>query len=74
MGWTSYSCYQLPGIGEGHLTALCSRAGYKMTQIGRKAFLECAETVIDLGGSKRMRDSESESKKLLDRLRLGVNV
>ncbi len=64
--------YQLPGIGEGPLTALFSRAGSKMTQIGRTALLECAECVMDLGSSKRMKDSESSNKQLLQRLRIGA--
>ena len=63
--------YQLPGIGEGPLTALFSRAGSKMTQIGRSALLECAECVMDLGSSKRMKDSERANKLLLQRLRIG---
>ena len=63
--------YQLPGIGDGVLTALVSRAGSKMTQIGRQTFLDCAQYVMDLGGSKRMNNSESKNRQLLNRLRTG---
>lgn len=66
--------YQLPGIGEGPLTALFSRYGSKMTYNGRKALLECADYVLQLGGSKRVRNSESETKALVDRLRIGTNI
>ena len=63
--------YQLSGIGDGVLTALVSRAGSKMTQIGRQTFLDCAQYVMDLGGSKHMNNSESKNRQLLNRLRTG---
>lgn len=66
--------YQLPGIGEGPLTALFSRYGSKMVFNGRKVLLEAAETVLELGGSKRVKEGQSETKQLLNRLRLGNDI
>lgn len=66
--------YQLPGIGEGPLTALFSRYGSKMTYNGRKVLLEASEVVMELGGSKRVRNDQSETKELLNRLRLGTDI
>ena len=63
--------YQLPGIGDGILNALVSCAGLKMTQIGRQTFLDCAQYVMDLGGSKHMNNSESHNRQLLNCLRTG---
>lgn len=66
--------YQLPGIGEGPLTALFSRAGGKMTCIGRSTFLDCAQNVMELGGSKRMNNKENKNRELLNRLRIGEGI
>ena len=66
--------YQLPGIGEGAFTALYSRYGSKMTYNGRKALLECAEYVVELGSSKRLIGSENTTKALMDRLRIGLDI
>ena len=66
--------YQLPGIGEGALTALFSRYGSKMTFKGRQALLECADYVFNLKSSKRIQHAEVETKNLMDRLRLGTDI
>ena len=63
--------YQLPGGEEGGLAALFSRGGGKMTQGGRRALLECAECVMELKGSKRMKENLIKQKELLNRLRIG---
>ena len=63
--------YQLPGIGEGPLTALYSRYGSKMVFNGREALLEASNLVVELGGSKRLIGSQSKARLLLDRLRTG---
>jgi PIF1-like helicase len=66
--------YQLPGIGEGAFSALFSTYGSKMVFKGRKALLECSEYVLNLEGSKRVKENESETKLLLDRVRLGTDI
>jgi hypothetical protein len=66
--------YQLPGIGEGPLTALYSRYGTKMTYKGRRALMECSKFVMELGGSKRLQSSQSDAKAMLDRIRIGEDV
>lgn len=66
--------YQLPGIGEGPLTALFPRYASKMVYNGRQILLEAAETVMELGGSKRVREDQMETKALLNRLRVGTDV
>ena len=66
--------YQLPGIGEGPLTALYARGGTKMTQNGRSALLEASRFVMELGGSKRLGADATESRQLMNRLRVGEDV
>jgi len=61
--------YQLPPTNDGALVALKNKKGGKMVEIGRQAFLECGLTVMDLQGSKRVKDSQLEDKKLLAALR-----
>ena len=63
--------YQLPGGEEGGLAALFNKGGGKMTQGGRQALLECAECVMELKGSKRMKKKLKKQKQLLNRLRIG---
>lgn len=64
--------YQLPGIGQGSFQALYGRGGSKMVQLGRSSLLECAQFVINLTGSKRVKKNETKTKDLLGRLRLGI--
>ena len=65
--------FQLPGFGEGalHVLSKFSCSGSKMVVNGRQQLLEAAETVVDLGASKRVRESEVETKSLMARLRIG---
>jgi len=62
--------YQLPSISEGALKVLVSKSGGKVTALGRKAFLECSEFVMELHGTKRVQDKQVKDKELLDRLRV----
>ena len=66
--------YQLPGTEEGGLDVLFKRGGSLVTQQGRSALKECANTVMELHGSKRMCDSQQKQKELLGRLRLGEDL
>jgi len=62
--------YQLPGTQEGAFYALLRKGGSGMTRKGRQVLLECADFVMELEGSKRMKDNKIHQKIILERLRL----
>ena len=62
--------YQLPSTEEGAFSTLSETVKtQKMFRLGRKTFLECAESVIFLKKNKRMQDSQKQNKKLLEKIR-----
>jgi hypothetical protein len=66
--------YQLPGMTEGAFEAPLRNNGSRMTQLGRRAFLECAATVFQLPTIRRVSDDKQNDKDLLGRVRLGDSV
>jgi len=67
--------YQLPSMEEGAIKILnYTYAKNKMTQIGRREFLECAEKVMSLKGSKRISDDKQEDKDLVAELRIATET
>ena len=63
--------YQLPGTSEGAISAFFNKGGTAMTRKGRELLLECSQHVMELHGSKRMKDSEIKEKEILEKLRVG---
>ena len=66
--------YQLPGMKEGAFSALINKKGSIMTQRGRSALIECSNFVMELSGSKRMQDSLTQQKIILEKLRIGHDL
>ena len=66
--------FQLPGCNEGALNALFSTKCGKMTLNGRKALLECAQTVRELKKSIRIQEKQKADLDLMMRLRESDNV
>ena len=66
--------YQLPGMYEGAFEAAIRRGGSRMTQLGRRAFLECACTVFHLRTIRRVSDDKQADKDLLSRVRIGDDI
>ena len=67
--------FQLPSMEEGALKVLnYTYAKNKMTQIGRRAFLECAENVMNLSGSKRISDDKQDDKDLVANIRVATET
>ena len=57
--------YQLPGIHKGAFEAPLRSKGSKMTQLGRRVFVECAKTVYQLQTIQRVSDDKQNDKDLL---------
>ncbi len=67
--------YQLPSMEEGALKILnFQKAKNKMTDLGRRAFLECAQNVMSLKGSKRISDSKQNDKDLVASIRTATEI
>ena len=67
--------FQLPSMEEGAIKILnYTYAKNKMTQIGRMAFLECAENVMNLSGSKRISDDKQDDKDLVANIRIATET
>jgi hypothetical protein len=66
--------YQLPGIEEGALDCLISHKGGKMTVNGRQTLKECANFVMSLKVSKRIKDKNTKDRKLMQKLRVAQQL
>lgn len=66
--------YQLPGIHQGAFDVFERRDGGKMTERGRRCFIECAEVVYQLKQIRRIADKNERDRQLLGRLRIGEHV
>ena len=66
--------FQLPSQEDGPLQALFKKSGGKIVEIGRRCLLECAEHVMDLKGSKRIKKKQKKDKALMARLRTTEDV
>ena len=67
--------YQLPSVTEGALKVLCNKKKTKkMTIAGCQAFRECADTVLSLSSSKRIKDTQKGDKELMSQLRTATNI
>lgn len=61
--------HQLPGMGEGAFKALISKNIGQMVKLGRESFIECAQFVMSLKGSKRIQDGKQFDKDLISAVR-----
>jgi hypothetical protein len=66
--------YQLPGTLEGAIGSIFNKGGSEMTRRGRSALLDCSKFVMQLDGSKRMKDSEVQEKRILEKLRVAEEL
>ena len=66
--------YQLPGTLEGAIASIFNKGGTEMTRKGRSALLDCSKFVMQLDGSKRMKDSEIQEKRILEKLRVAAEL
>lgn len=66
--------YQLPGTREGAIGSIFNKGGSEMTRRGRTALLDCSQFVMQLDGSKRMKDSELQEKRILEKLRVAEEL
>ena len=66
--------YQLPGIHEGAFEVHSRTTASKMTQLGRRTFVECASTAFQLRTIRRVSDKKQDDKDLLSRIRLGDSI
>ena len=62
--------YQLPSFKPGAFSALHRKEGCKMEAYGRDIFISCGKFVMDLKGSKRVKDDKVFDKELMEAVRL----
>ena len=68
---TSGDDHQLAGMEQGAIECMDRNDKGKMTEKGRQAFRECAQTVFELSTSRRVSEKKKEDRDIVNAVRIG---
>ena len=66
--------YQLPSLTEGAFSVFDPKSVGPMVRLGRESFLECANCVMSLKGSKRIQENQQSDKKIIEAVRTQADL